>query len=317
MLHSNERCQLFNPDAGAPLLSDAHWHVLGAGAIGCLYADALKRGGSDVSLLLREGQASSVTDLVVEHEGRRSTQQLPQLTPADCHGISRLLITTKAYDVRNAVAGVAHSLDDNCTVLLLVNGMGLVEQLQRDFPRLQIYCGTTTEGAYRTAPREIQHAGRGETRIGRQGQQQPPNWFGQWQRALQPCLWDANIETALWAKLAVNCVINPLTALHRCRNGELATRAELAQQVADLCREVSQVSYAAGFTATAQQITQMAANVIAGTANNRSSMLQDVEAARPTEIDYITGYLLQVAADHGIKAPHNRALLEAIKKHDH
>jgi 2-dehydropantoate 2-reductase len=59
------------------------------------------------------------------------------------------------------------------------------------------------------------------------------------------------------------------------------------------------------------------AGVIAGTANNRSSMLQDVMNARQTEIDYITGFLLQEAARLGIDAPLNRALLEKIKTRDH
>jgi 2-dehydropantoate 2-reductase len=55
------------------------------------------------------------------------------------------------------------------------------------------------------------------------------------------------------------------------------------------------------------------ADVIQGTAGNRSSMLQDVTLGRRTEIDYITGYLLHVAEQLGIDAPHNRALLETIK----
>jgi 2-dehydropantoate 2-reductase len=59
------------------------------------------------------------------------------------------------------------------------------------------------------------------------------------------------------------------------------------------------------------------ARVIAGTADNRSSMLQDVEHGQPTEIDFITGYLLTVATQHGIDAPHNSALLERVKNGAH
>ncbi len=84
--------------------------------------------------------------------------------------ISHLLVTTKAYDVRAAVAGIAHLLAHDGVLLLLVNGMGLAEQLGKDWPQLDIYCGTSTEGAYTLAPQHIRHAGRGETRIGRQGQ---------------------------------------------------------------------------------------------------------------------------------------------------
>jgi 2-dehydropantoate 2-reductase len=52
--------------------------------------------------------------------------------------------------------------------------------------------------------------------------------------------------------------------------------------------------------------------VIAATAANRSSMLQDVAAGRRTEIDYITGYLVRAARHHGVAAPHNEALLAGV-----
>ncbi len=297
-----------------------HWYVLGAGAMGCLYADTLQRGGCQSTLIMRRGTSEKSLPLVVERDDSCSTQQMRVVTADDPVVISHLLVTTKAFDVRMAVAGIAHLLTPHAVVLLLVNGMGLAEPLHADWPHLEIYCGTSTEGAYRMAPQHIRHAGRGETRIGRQGQQtqqQPPPWFAQWAGAISPCIWDAHIEAALWSKLAVNCIINPLTAVHRCLNGELAGRQELVLEVTLLCDEVARISRAAGFADVAAALPQTVAAVIAGTANNRSSMLQDVENGKRTEIDYITGYLLQVADQHGIDAPHNRALLETIKIRDH
>ena len=84
-----------------------------------------------------------------------------------------------------------------------------------------------------------------------------------------------------------------------------------------LCGEVSKITRAAGFAAIAAALPQLVAGVIAATANNRSSMLQDVENGRRTEIDYITGFLLRVADQHGIDAPHNLALIRAIKARSH
>ena len=293
-------------------MSKHHWHILGAGAIGCLYAEALHRAGCQTTLLLRSGGPGQQA-LVVEREESRCETPLPIASPENCGGISHLLVTTKAYDVGSAVQSIAHHLGADSTALVLVNGMGLAAQLQRDFPQLDIFSGTTTEGAYRIAPLHIRHAGHGETRIGRKGQEQPAPWFHSWSGALGNCVWDSDIDAALWEKMAVNCVINPLTAIYRCRNGDLAQRPELARQVDSVCTEITQVSYAAGFTSTAQTLQQTVARVIAGTAANRSSMLQDVSAGRRTEIDYITGYLLQVARDHGIVAPHNTDLFERVK----
>jgi 2-dehydropantoate 2-reductase len=298
-------------------VAEPHWHILGAGALGCLYAHALQRGGCQVTLVMRRGTQQKSLPLVVERGGRRSEQQLRVITPDNPEPISQLLVTTKAYDVRAAVAGIAHLLAPDSVLLLLVNGMGLAEQLAADWPQLDIYCGTSTEGAYTVAPQHIRHAGRGATCIGRQGQQEPASWFGQWSGAIDSCVWDSNIAAALWSKLAVNCIINPLTAVHGCTNGALAQRRELTAQVATLCDEVAHISRAAGYADVAATLQQTVADVIQATASNRSSMLQDVQQGRRTEIDYITGYLLQVAALHGIDAPYNRALLESIKNRVH
>ena len=285
--------------------------------MGCLYAHALQRSGCQTTLVMRRGVQQKSLPLVVERSGTRSEQQVRVITPDDPEVISHLLVTTKAYDVCAAVAGIAHLLPQDSVVLLLVNGMGLAEQLSKDWPQLDIFCGTSTEGAYTIAPQHIQHAGRGTTRIGREGQQQPASWFEQWAAAIKPCIWDMDIKAALWSKLAVNCIINPLTAIHVCANGVLAQRRALAAEVAALCDEVALISRAAGYADIAAALQQNVADVITGTAGNRSSMLQDVECGRRTEIDYITGYLLQVAEQHGIDAPHNRALLESIKKRAH
>lgn len=296
---------------GAP-----HWHVLGAGAIGCLFADALHRGGCKTTLVMRAGSRQKSLSIVVEREGVRREQQLDVVTPDHKAVITHLLVTTKAYDVRDAVASIAHLVTEDGVVLLLANGMGFAEQVGRDWPHLNIVCGTTTEGAYRIDGQHIHHAGRGETRIGRTGQKEPPPWFGHWARAINPSLWDRNIETALWSKLAVNCIINPLTAVHGCLNGELTGRSDLVAQVAALCDEVAHICRAQGFAEVAAALPHSVAEVITGTAGNRSSMLQDVQSGHRTEIDYITGYLLQVADRHGIDAPHNRVLLESIKNRD-
>lgn len=284
--------------------------------MGCLFATALHRVDCAITLLLRDSDGRETVPVVVEHHGRASTTELPAAGVDARDPISHLLVTTKAYDARHAIASIAHRLRDNSQVLLMMNGMGLADELRADFPQLDIYSGTTTEGAYRLAPRHVRHAGQGHTRIGQPGCTVPPAWYRQWSRAVDSCQWDSNIEEALWLKLAINCAINPLTAVHACRNGELASRPELAAQVALLCDEIALISSAAGQPRVAMDLRRSVDQVIAATADNRSSMLQDVEDGRRTEVDYITGYLINTARDFGIPAPHNAALLESIRQID-
>jgi len=288
------------------------WHVLGAGAIGCLFADAL---ACDTTLLLRGGAAPGERQLRVERGDNQSERTVSVQAATASGTIDHLLVTTKAYDAATAVRSLAQRLGPDSVVVLLVNGMGVAEEIRPLLPTDRIYAGTTTEGAYRLAPLHIRHAGRGATHIGSLSASLPatPPWFSAFEASELDCTWEREINAALWQKLAVNCVINPLTALHRCQNGELSRRADLASEVEALCQEIMQVSVAAGFTQTARKLRRSVATVIAGTADNRSSMLEDVENARPTEIEYITGYLLDTAARHGIDAAHNRELYEKVK----
>ena len=300
--------------------SQAHWHILGAGAIGSLFADALSTGGREVSLILRNGVHGGTRTQSVERGNLVSEKYFKTTGPRGHTGISHLLVTTKAYDVCSAIDSVTHRLNPDCNVILLSNGMGFQDKVLASLPSLNIYCGTTTEGAHRLAAGHVRHAGSGETRIGFAAESagdSRPEWFHQWERAIDNSVWDSDIQSALWTKLAVNCVINPLTALNRCHNGELGVGKSLANQVAPLRDEVAAVCRAEGHAEVAEALPRITAAVIQSTSNNRSSMLQDVDAGRLTEIDYITGYLLDVADQHSIDIPLNRALFEAIKSRVH
>lgn len=289
------------------------WHVLGAGAIGSLFASALHKSGVPVTLLRRPESEQSRTQAIRIDENTHSGEvHLPVSYNNDFEPIDHVLICTKAYDVRSALGQIAHRLNENSCILILVNGMGIMDELSTDFPNLQFALGTTTEGVYRLGDGHFCHAGRGITRLGMEGLVQPPPWFGDWSHTEQSCVWEPDIDETLWQKLAINCAINPLSALSRCKNGMLLETAELASQVDAVCQEISQVSRAAGYHQTATDIHREVASVIASTANNRSSMLADVLAGRRSENEYISGYFLKVATHHSIPTPHNKALFEGI-----
>ncbi|WP_170287280.1 2-dehydropantoate 2-reductase [Halioglobus maricola] len=288
------------------------WHILGAGAIGCLFADALTAQGITTTLVLRDCAASAPL-LTLERDGKTYNRQLASTPASAADQISRLLVTTKAYDVVSAIGSVRHRLALGADVVLLVNGLGYADQVAQIAPDITLYSATTTEGVFRRGPWDFCHAGQGVTLVGAMTASAPADWFTPWQNLGLKCRWTESIEPALWHKLAINCAINPLTAIHRCQNGALATRPELAAQVRQLCSEIARVSAAAGFESTANNIEHDAFTVIENTAENRSSMLQDTLADRPTEIDFITGHLVARADQLGVAAPLNSKLLEQIR----
>jgi 2-dehydropantoate 2-reductase len=293
-------------------MGDRHWHVLGAGAIGCLFAARLNKGGHAVTLLLREPPPDPELDLTLEDANGVHHLQIAAQAVADGDDIDLLLVTTKAYDVAAAVAAVAHRLNARSQVILLANGLGFHQEVRARHPQLDLYSGTTTEGAYRLSPTHIRHAGRGFTRLGQAGCPRPTDWFHAWAGAIPESAWEEDIEQALWLKLAVNCAINPLTALHACHNGRLLEDSRLTADLQLLCQEIKQVSRAMG--RVVGDLEQVALQVVRDTAENRSSMLQDLQAGRRTEIDYITGHLVRIAADHGVPTPFNAEILQRVKQ---
>ena len=290
---------------------------MGAGAIGSLFASSLARSGVATTLLRRDNpNCPKVQNISIDKNGAMQERPFPTSCNSDPGPISHLLITTKAYDVQAALLEVSHRLDNHSCIFVLANGMGYMESLISDYPHLDFVSGTTTEGIYRLGENHFCHAGDGVTRFGRAGEATPPPAFDDWSNIDLPTTWEADIEECLWQKLALNCAINPLTAVHQCRNGELASAPQLTQHVTALCDEIARVSTAAGFNKTAANIHNRTKAVITSTANNRSSMLQDILAGRRTEIDYISGYLLKVAKRMEVATPYNTALFEDICRID-
>ena len=93
-------------------------------------------------------------------------------------------------------------------------------------------------------------------------------------------------------KVAINCCINPLTAVHRVKNGELISETH-GEQVTTVISEVSSVLDDLGYTTLSIELGQRVYEVMTDTAENRSSMLNDVMAGRRTEADAIVGWLLR------------------------
>jgi 2-dehydropantoate 2-reductase len=293
-----------------------HWHILGTGAMACLWGAYLSASGHHVTLIGRQpGARRDYHGIVLETAGG-SMQQCVSLQAADDDSrIERLLVCTKAYDVLQALAGVSPRLDSRARVVLLQNGMGFHDEAAHRIAPARLFCAITTEGAHRLSPFHVQHAGTGITQIGAYGD--IPRSAAQRLRGDLPLRFlkiraVSRIETALWRKLAVSSAINALTAVHGCRNGELLDSPALHTEFAALCQEIASILHALGFDSLARSLVADASRVARATAANRSSMLQDVGSGQRTEIEFINGWLCRQAADVGVASPLNLALCDRI-----
>ncbi len=283
--------------------------VLGCGALGQLWLSALHSAGHDVQGWLRISQPFCQAN-VISLQGITTNLTLPTNDQQHLATSDLLLVTLKAWQIAGAVIPLLPKLASGCPILFLNNGMGAIRELPvTTQPILQ---GITTH-AVRPDGNAILHVANGITHIG------PYNSHASassvlaeiLHRALPEVGWHDNMQIILWKKMAVNCVINPLTALYNCRNGELL---QYEQHIHLLCEEIASVMEAEGVHILADSISQYVHLVMTHTANNFSSMHQDIQHHRHTEIDYITGYLLQCARRHGIDVPENKHLYEMIKQ---
>jgi len=263
--------------------------VFGAGSLGSLVGGLLAR-AHDVTLVGRDPHVRRVREAGLRVTGDVETTVHPDARTEPPAGADLAVVTVKAFDTDAAADALAGRDLDCC--LSLQNGMGNEATLATalDAP---VLAGTCTYGARLTDPGVVACTGVGEVVLGDRtgGTSEPAERVG-------AAFDEAGIETTvaadmprrLWEKLAVNAGINATTALARVENGAL--RDGPAGEVAhDAARETARVARAEGAELAADEAVAAVDRVVEATAANRSSMLQDVESGRRTEVDAISGFV--------------------------
>ncbi|HEX4937646.1 MAG TPA: 2-dehydropantoate 2-reductase [Candidatus Kapabacteria bacterium] len=289
----------------------SHWHILGAGAIGGLWALRLQAIGCNVTLL-EAVLSSPLRQLCLKADGANHCHAFPVSMVAQ----SPLLVTTKAGDTIDALRPVLDSLPSGSSLVLLQNGMGVDDLIRQQRPDLRIITGITTDGVFRENRNQLVLAGQGITLLGGEtpAEQDIANDIAQqWSRTGATVSAATDIRIRRWQKLAINCAINPLTARYRCRNGELLDKPEALATMQAICHEVAAVMHAEGMAADGDDLFGKAKEVAFQTGANTSSMLADVQAGRRTEIDFMNGYIVHLASRHGLTVPANKAITAAIR----
>ncbi|NQD38532.1 ketopantoate reductase family protein [Permianibacter sp. IMCC34836] len=296
-----------------------NWHILGAGAQGLLWAAALTEAGQPASLLLRPGSQECTRLLTLERAGRSLAVAITCAAVGQAESVQRLLLTVKAPDVESALLALTPNYPSLRLVVLLQNGLGAEAIARRLLPeQTVIWLGTSTHGSFRRSSQHVVQAGTGGIWLGPGRGTLPPAEHAAALASLQATAlqvqWDDAIATRLWHKLAVNACINPLTALLNCRNGELLSHPIAQRWLPPLAAEAAAAATAAGHAIDANGLLQRVTAIAEATAANYNSMQQDYSQHRRTEIDFITGSLIEAAARNGVPVPHHRDLLARVQQ---
>ncbi len=288
--------------------------VFGAGALGSLVGGLLAQ-EHDVTLVGRRAHVEAIRKNGLEISGRTELVVRPEAMerlPADAPP-EIVLVTVKAYDTPKAIRELKAYWKES-TFLSLQNGLGNEEILAKRAEK--VLGGVTGQGVTFVGPGKVFHAGTGETFIGPvkgvrldQGRELVESFT----QCGMPCHLTENIGAELWLKAIVNACINPLTGLLGVPNGALSTSEHIGEIVRRVVMEGTEVAGSEGIDLDAERVLQRVWAIAESTAENKSSMLQDLERGRRTEIDAINGAIVEFGRTHRIACPFNATLALLVR----
>jgi len=283
--------------------------VLGAGAIGSSYGALLSR-KNDVTLIGRKNHVEAINTKGLEISGDIKerffvkAQTNFKKIPSD----ALILLTTKAHDSAKALTGIRKLLKNNNVILILQNGLGnkeLAKEIVGD--KIKVLRGLVTIGAEFSEPGKIT-LWNGETVLEQtETSKKVAKLFNE--SGLKTRV-SNEFERELWDKLVVNCVINPLTAILRVRDNEIAVNAlkEVRHGIIDEC---VRVGMAEGIVFQQDLKESIDRKILRYT--NFSSMCQDLMKGKKTEIDFLNGKIVELGRKHHILTPISETLVSLIK----
>lgn len=293
--------------------------IIGSGAMGSLFGALLAQSGQEVVLIdIRQDHVDAINSLGLGVESCGKTRRLAinaSTRIEDGQNADLIIIFVKSFQTQEATVAARQCLNETGSVLTLQNGMGNADIISAIIPPDQVVAGTTSHGATLLGPGLIHHAGTGPTAIGPWSKTSSSNL-----EAIKDLFCKAGIETQLeyniqliiWKKLIINVGINAITALTGIKNGQIVDAPPTANLVHRAVQEACDVAFAHGVKLP-EDIVEHVFTAAKETGPNRSSMGQDVDNRRWTEIDAINGAVVRLAENKNIAVPVNQTLASLIE----
>jgi len=293
--------------------------VIGAGAMGSLFGALLAESGENIWLydIWKEHvEAINEKGLDIEFNGKtRSISVKATWDKSQIETTDLAIIFVKSNQTGDASKIASELVGNTGFVLTLQNGMGNADIIGGVIDPDRVIAGTTSHGATMLGPGNIRHSGTGPTVIGM--------WSGIQESGIQKITDSfnkasiitetvANVRDLVWAKLLVNVGINAITALTGIKNGQIIDLSSTKALSYAAVEEAIQVATAQGVKVADNTVEHVFA-VAQATKDNRSSMGQDVDKKRQTEISVINGAIVKQAEKLGIQVPVNQTLTTLIE----
>ena len=294
--------------------------IVGCGAVGSIFAANLAQ-LDDIEvwaydLAQEHVDAISANGLRLSGAGEVVGKLRATSDPGELPACEFGIVATKAMHTEPAIAATAHAFADGA-VCSVQNGIGNEETLAGHVSR--VIRGTTFPAGRIVEPGNVQWDVKGDTTIG--PFEPSPAPFEEVERLAEACT-RAGLPTEAvadargpqWRKLIFNAATNPVGALTGLTHGRVCEDPALRRLVSGLVDEGKAVAAAQQIVLDAdpEELIDHAAKPEVAY-DHKASMLQDVEARRQTEIDYLNGGIVRFAREHGVSTPLNEAILALVK----
>ncbi|ORY10710.1 2-dehydropantoate 2-reductase-like protein [Clohesyomyces aquaticus] len=334
-------------------MSPSQIHILGLGNLGKLLAHSLRRNHPELPITLlfhrpslaeEWNQAGQCIEIVRNTKADKQNGFRTEMVSEKKDQIENLVVATKTHSTVQAIQPIRERLRPTSTLLFLQNGIGTIDEAtKRLFPlpssRPNYLAGIFNHGVYATSQFSSVHIGLASAFIG----PAPSNYQGTVCKSSQPpagflaqkiveCpelnashVTHQQLLHIQLQKLAVNAVINPLTSIFGCLNGELFQSAAIRELINRVVAEISAVilvilsqqneplDHILQERFSQSNLKEVVCEIGEQTAQNISSMRQDYLAGRKTEIDYINGYIVKKGTDLGVQCPANAMIVALVQ----
>lgn len=305
--------------------------VVGAGAMGAMYADHLSRAGFRTLLAARGARAARLRARPITVNGRVLEAEV--VDPLDEAGqpvgpVGLIVVAVKHAQLSQAVELIAPLVAAETTILSVLNGLeseeiilrGLRETRPEITPDQVPLCIALSMDAERSG-HEVRYTQSGRLVLGPADAGSADDATTSRIEAVQDALTRAGLAWAtpddmrhqMWWKFMVNVGINQPSAVLRAPYGGFQQPGPAYDLMMALVEEVRAVAEAEGVDLADEDVSRWHTVLAGQPAEGLTSMHQDVLAGRPTEVDIFAGRVVELGARHGIPVPHNQTMLWILR----
>ncbi len=292
--------------------------ILGAGAVGCVFGGLLSLSGKSVQLVNRSADTKNAIakyGLRLETDDGLKVARPVAVQPDEIETARVVMVFTKTHQSDAALASMLPKADGDTVFVSLQNGLGNGQRLADAVGGGRVLHGVTMLPATMLAPGLIRTHGTHKTWLGAFSSQHGPI-------AEAVCAdlrvagfdidYVAPPDKMIWQKACFNIAMNGICALSLASPGLIKRTQGLKELVHATAAEAIEVAAAVKIEVDGDQVHALVDFACEQHAYHKPSMLQDIERGRKTEIEAMNGYIVRLAAQHGIDVPLNRLVYALV-----